>query len=87
MTGITPILVYMEPIFEKTAVSLFCANRSLHDCSGGIWTLCTVSVLWCSLRSEHHIQTPKCVPEPKGRSLEEIENCFKTGHTFTILET
>uniref|UniRef100_A0A8C1DF20 Solute carrier family 2, facilitated glucose transporter member 6 n=1 Tax=Cyprinus carpio carpio TaxID=630221 RepID=A0A8C1DF20_CYPCA len=33
------------------------------------------------------IFTAKCVPETKGRTLEEIENFFRTGRTFTILDS
>ncbi|XP_059360049.1 solute carrier family 2, facilitated glucose transporter member 6-like [Carassius carassius] len=33
------------------------------------------------------IFTAKCVPETKGRTLEEIENFFRTGRTFTIIDS
>lgn len=31
MTGITPILVYLEPIFHMTAISLVCLKEFIHS--------------------------------------------------------
>lgn len=47
----------------------------------GLWVpylcfmvVCVISMLFNAL----------CIPETRGRSLEEIENYFRTGRTFTI---
>ncbi|KAK7136189.1 hypothetical protein R3I94_014743 [Phoxinus phoxinus] len=41
-------------------------------------------LFFCVVSVVNIIFTAKCVPETKGRSLEEIENYFKTGRSFTI---
>ncbi|XP_056629037.1 solute carrier family 2, facilitated glucose transporter member 6 [Triplophysa dalaica] len=43
-------------------------------------------LFFCVITVVNIIFTAKCVPETKGRTLEEIENYFKTGRSFTILE-
>ncbi|TSO77779.1 Solute carrier family 2, facilitated glucose transporter member 6 [Bagarius yarrelli] len=49
--------------------------------------LFTPFLLFCVICVLNIIFTAKCVPETKGRSLEEIENYFRTGRTFTIAES
>ncbi|KAK2841338.1 hypothetical protein Q7C36_012917 [Tachysurus vachellii] len=44
-------------------------------------------LFFCVICVLNIIFTAKCVPETKGRSLEEIENYFRTGRTFTIAES
>uniref|UniRef100_A0A4W5P4G2 Solute carrier family 2 member 6 n=1 Tax=Hucho hucho TaxID=62062 RepID=A0A4W5P4G2_9TELE len=163
MTGITPILVYLEPIFHKTDVSLYDAalvgairllsvviaaslmdkvgRKALLYTSGGCvrrpsdnnmfryamgwgpitWLLMSeilplgargvasglcVGVSWLTAFVLSHtyglfvpflffsvvcvvniIFTAVCVPETRNRSLEEIENYFRTGRSFTIIDT
>ncbi|XP_036381892.1 solute carrier family 2, facilitated glucose transporter member 6 [Megalops cyprinoides] len=160
MTGITPILVYLEPIFHLTRVSLeprydatlvgavrllsVIIAASLMDKAGrkallftsgyamgwgpitwllmsevlplsarGVASGLCVGVSWvtafvlsqlfmhvveawglflpflffCVVCVINIIFTAVCVPETRGRSLEEIENYFRTGRTFTISET
>ncbi|XP_059379435.1 solute carrier family 2, facilitated glucose transporter member 6-like [Carassius carassius] len=160
MTGITPILIYLEPIFHMTDVSLelkydaalvvvvrmmsIVIAASLMDkvgrkaqlfssgyamgCGPVTWLLMSeilplgargvasglcVGVSWntafiltqlfmhvveayglfatflffCVVSVVNIIFTAKCVPETKGRTLEEIENYFRTGRTFTILDS
>ncbi|KAG7332665.1 hypothetical protein KOW79_004499 [Hemibagrus wyckioides] len=44
-------------------------------------------LFFCVVCVVNIIFTAKCVPETKGRTLEEIENYFRTGRTFTIAES
>uniref|UniRef100_A0A671PDT8 Major facilitator superfamily (MFS) profile domain-containing protein n=1 Tax=Sinocyclocheilus anshuiensis TaxID=1608454 RepID=A0A671PDT8_9TELE len=44
-------------------------------------------LFFCVVSVVNIIFTAKCVPETKGRTLEEIENFFRTGRTFTILDS
>ncbi|KAF4072538.1 hypothetical protein AMELA_G00264010 [Ameiurus melas] len=44
-------------------------------------------LFFCVICVVNIIFTAKCVPETKGRTLEEIENYFRTGRTFTIAES
>ncbi|XP_017323264.1 solute carrier family 2, facilitated glucose transporter member 6 [Ictalurus punctatus] len=44
-------------------------------------------LFFCVICVLNIIFTAKCVPETKGRTLEEIENYFRTGRTFTIAES
>ncbi|MCJ8734740.1 hypothetical protein PDJAM_G00238920 [Pangasius djambal] len=44
-------------------------------------------LFFCVICVMNIIFTAKCVPETKGRTLEEIENYFRTGRTFTIAES
>uniref|UniRef100_A0A673N0A8 Solute carrier family 2, facilitated glucose transporter member 8 n=1 Tax=Sinocyclocheilus rhinocerous TaxID=307959 RepID=A0A673N0A8_9TELE len=44
-------------------------------------------LFFCVVSVVNIIFTAKCVPETKGRTLEEIENYFRTGRTFTILDS
>lgn len=44
-------------------------------------------LFFCIISVVNLIFTAKCVPETKGRTLEEIENYFRTGRSFTILES
>ncbi|KAG9354552.1 hypothetical protein JZ751_001264 [Albula glossodonta] len=161
MTGITPILVYLEPIFHKTSISLApkydaalvgavrllsvitaaslmdkAGRRALLFTSGFLMFLSTLSMtmythtrpcpiynitthstlslqttsfdpitiiplistmeafglfvpflFFCVVCVINIIFTGVCVPETRGRSLEEIENYFRTGRTFTIRDT
>ncbi|XP_051950570.1 solute carrier family 2, facilitated glucose transporter member 6 [Xyrauchen texanus] len=41
-------------------------------------------LFFCVISVVNIIFTAKCVPETKGRTLEEIENYFRTGRSFTI---
>ncbi|XP_065104456.1 solute carrier family 2, facilitated glucose transporter member 6 [Paramisgurnus dabryanus] len=41
-------------------------------------------LFFCIITVVNIIFTAKCVPETKGRTLEEIENYFRTGRSFTI---
>ncbi|XP_689092.6 solute carrier family 2, facilitated glucose transporter member 6 [Danio rerio] len=41
-------------------------------------------LFFCVVSVVNIIFTAKCVPETKGRTLEEIENYFRTGRSFTI---
>uniref|UniRef100_A0A8C1ZK85 Solute carrier family 2 member 6 n=1 Tax=Cyprinus carpio TaxID=7962 RepID=A0A8C1ZK85_CYPCA len=43
-------------------------------------------LFFCVVSVVNIIFTAKCVPETKGRTLEEIKNYFRTGRTFTILD-
>ncbi|KAL2092322.1 hypothetical protein ACEWY4_012120 [Coilia grayii] len=44
-------------------------------------------LFFCVVCVVNIIFTGVCVPETKGRSLEEIENYFKTGRSFTITDS
>ncbi|XP_036433965.1 solute carrier family 2, facilitated glucose transporter member 6 [Colossoma macropomum] len=43
-------------------------------------------LFFCVICVVNIIFTAVCVPETKGRTLEEIENYFRTGRSFTILD-
>uniref|UniRef100_A0A8B9JKV0 Solute carrier family 2 member 6 n=1 Tax=Astyanax mexicanus TaxID=7994 RepID=A0A8B9JKV0_ASTMX len=44
-------------------------------------------LFFCVVCVVNIIFTAVCVPETKGRTLEEIENYFRTGRSFTILDS
>ncbi|KAK1801058.1 hypothetical protein P4O66_022762 [Electrophorus voltai] len=44
-------------------------------------------LFFCVVCVVNIIFTAVCVPETKGRTLEEIENYFRTGRSFTIIES
>ncbi|KAI4895850.1 hypothetical protein NFI96_016991 [Prochilodus magdalenae] len=44
-------------------------------------------LFFCVICVVNIIFTAVCVPETKGRTLEEIENYFRTGRSFTILDS
>ncbi|KAB0394057.1 hypothetical protein E2I00_001761, partial [Balaenoptera physalus] len=67
LTGITPILVYLQSIFDSTAVLLNAFGLQVPFFFFA--AACSVNLAF----------TGCCVPETKGRSLEQIEAFFRSG--------